>query len=137
VTRLTPLRFVLLVLNALSRGLFKRSQGDNGDPPYARISLVMGSDKLALPGTQVKIRQSPCLSLDMSVLERFLAGNRVVVAFCAVPLLSSTSSAGALFPVNSNQSCSNHIEVSKAPMQDISSPVFDNEQTSLTFRDSK
>jgi hypothetical protein len=37
----------------------------------------MGSDKLALPGTQVKMYspfRSPYLSLDKSVLERFSAG---------------------------------------------------------------
>jgi hypothetical protein len=45
-TRLSPLRLVLFVLNVSSKGLFKRSQGDNGDPPFPRISLVIGSDKV-------------------------------------------------------------------------------------------
>jgi Reverse transcriptase (RNA-dependent DNA polymerase) len=43
----------------------------------------------------------------------------------------------ALFPVSSNQSFCNHIEVSKASVRDKSSPVFDEEQTLLTFRDSQ
>jgi hypothetical protein len=140
VTRLTPLRFVLLVLNASSKGLFKRSLGENGDPPFPRISLVIGSDKFDLPGTQVKMyspRRRPCLSLDMSVLERFSTGKRVVVAFCNVPLLSIRSSTGTLFPVSSNQSYCSYIEVSEASVQDKSSPVFDEEHTLLTFRDSQ
>jgi hypothetical protein len=140
VTRLTPLIFGLFVLNASSKGLFKRSQGDNGDPPFPIISLVIGSDKFALPRTQVKMyspRRRPCLNLDMSVLERFSACKRVVVAFFDVLLPSITSSTGTLFPVSSNQSCCNHIEVSKASVQDNSSPVFDEEQTLLTFRDSQ
>jgi hypothetical protein len=104
---------------------------------FQESPLVIGSDKFALPGNQVKMyspRQRPCLSLDMSVLERFSTGKRVVIAFYDVPLLSITSSTGTLFPVSSNQSCCNHIEVSKASVQDKSPPVFDEEHTLLTFR---
>jgi hypothetical protein len=57
----------------------------------AALDKVIGSDKFALSGTQVKMyspRRRPCLSLDMSVLELFSAGKRVVVAFCDVPFLS-------------------------------------------------